>query len=103
MFAAIVRRRAMITEEEEEVIEVLPQQLLEDLDAEGDPIDADELEEALSKCAQARMAEITGGISFTQLLLADEFDVDSPVWQADYVHVPMSVSHDLLGLTPLEP
>lgn len=93
-------------EEEEEVLEVLPDQLLEDLEAEGDPIDPDLLGEALTNCAQAEEdishAATYGYVSFTELLLSDEFDLDSPVWQPDYVHVPVPVSRHLLGLTPMD-
>lgn len=99
------RRTVSAMGEDEEVQEVLPDVLLEDLEAEGDPIDPDQLDEALTNCARSDAgmsdAATSGYPSFTQLPLSDEFDLDSPVWQPDYVHVPVSVSRQLLGLTPM--
>lgn len=99
----------MISEEEDDAEEVqveLSQQFLEDLDDEEDAMEPAQLDQAFRNCqaavnAQLQAAMVAGAVSFTDLLMADDVDLESPAWQPGYVHVSAPVTSQLVGLVPL--
>ena len=99
-------RRVLAAAPEEDVQVELPEQFLEDLDAGQDALEAAQLGQALTACHDATANElynsVTGErISFTELLLSDQFDLQAPTWQPGHVPVPVSISSQLVGLTPM--
>ncbi len=99
----------MISEEGDDAEEVqveLSQQLLEDLDDEGDAMEPAQLDQAFRNCQNAVNAELqaamaAGAFSFTELLMADDVDLESAAWQPGYVHVSAPATSQLVGLVPL--